>query len=101
VPLYGSVLSEVIFNVWVISNETDTCCNFIISYPKSLKEKSKIIMGFQNASTPDIPNCMGASDGIFIWTLKPSLKDEINQALAKRFFCGRKKIGLNCLVVSN
>jgi hypothetical protein len=47
-------------------------------------------MGFQNASTPGIFNCMGAIDGILIWTLKPSLKDATESGIdQKKFVCGR------------
>jgi hypothetical protein len=102
-PLYGVGVSEVNFSVWVIVDAINTCAKFTISYPESLEEQREIARGFQNASTPGIPNCAGAIDGILIWTLKPSLRDANESGIGqKKFLCGRKnKFGLNCQVVSD
>eukprot|EP00804_Cyclotella_cryptica_P022404 CCRYP_020044-RA/>CCRYP_020044-RA protein AED:0.32 eAED:-0.07 QI:0/0/0/1/1/1/2/0/430 len=102
-PLYGVAISEVHLSVWVIVYAINSCDQFAISYPESLEEQRKIARGFQNASTPGIPNCAGAIDGILIWTLKPSLKDANKSGIGqKKFLCGRKnKFGLNCQAVSD
>ena len=66
VPLYGIAILEGIFNVWVIVNAINIFSDFITFYPESLNKQRKIAMGFKNVSTPGIPNCMGAIDGILI-----------------------------------
>jgi hypothetical protein len=60
-------------------------------------QQLEIARGFEKKSTIGINNCVGAIDGILIWTNKPSTVDE--EAIKFRpakFFCRRKKkFGLN------
>jgi hypothetical protein len=75
-----------------------------ILYPGMLEEQRQIAAGFQAASTPGICNCAGAIDGILIWMLKPSEREQARKAGIdqKKFLCGRKhKFGLNCQTVSD
>lgn len=62
------------------------CPVLYISYPDSVEKQSKIAAGFEKASTPGINNCTRSIDGIFIWILKPSLKESKNVGVGQKGF---------------
>ena len=102
-PLYGISYWEALSSVWIAVAAINMCSELNISYPETLEVQREIAAAFQLASTPGIPNCAGAIDGILIWMLKPSAKDAMESGIGqKKFLCGRKnKFGLNCQAVSD
>ena len=60
-----------------------------------------IIEGFQNKRAIDINSCVGAIDGILIWTHRPSTNNiKVIKFGSTKFICGRKmKYGLNTMAV--
>jgi hypothetical protein len=82
---------EALSSAWISVAAINMCPQFNISYPESLEEQQKIAAAFQCASTPGIPNCAGAIDGILIWIIKPSTKDALESGIGqKNLLCGRK-----------
>lgn len=102
-PMYRLSYSDVLSSIWIIINDVNTCPNFHISYPESVKEQMKIAAGFQRVSTPGINACISAINGILAWIVKLSLKEATAAGIGQRkFLCGRKhKFGLNFQAVSN
>jgi hypothetical protein len=82
---YGGVVD-------VINN----CPHFDIKFPGS-NDQLNIASGFREKSGADFDKVIGAIDGSFIWTLKPS-KQECKDAVCgeKSYLCHRRdKFGLN------
>ena len=100
---FGIGYTEVLSSVWIFVEAINECPQFNIAYPDSLEEERKIEAGFEVASTPGIPNCAGAIDGILIWMLKPSLKEVTHTSIdQKKYLCGQKyKLGLNCQAITD
>jgi hypothetical protein len=97
--LFAISVKEVYRSVWVIVDAINNCHELRIEFPSDHAEQKKIAMGFKAKSVPGFDCCIGAIDGILIWTECPSAEDCL---LAKcgplKFMCGRKrKFGLNMM----
>ena len=95
--IHGVKDGEVLVSVWDVVDAIHKSSQLDIVFPESHAQQLEIARGFEEKSTIGISNCVGAIDGILIWTNKPSTVDEeaIKFGPAK-FFCGRKKkFGLN------
>lgn len=92
---------EVLRSVWLIVDALHKVDAFKIVFPTSHSDQLVIADGFKAKLSIGIDNCVGAIDGILIWTHKPSnaFLEEFGVGPAK-FFCGRKgKFGLNMQAV--
>ena len=78
-----------------------SCESFDIVFPDSEDEQQKFADGFWMRSRAGFKNCVGAIDGILVWTDKSSISDlaSLYFGLA-RFYCGCKsKHSLNIQAV--
>ena len=81
----------------MIVDAINQCPSFVIDFPTDHREQQKIAARFETKLSVSFNNCVGAVDGLLIWTAKPT-KQILEQAGlgCKKFFCGRKKrYGLN------
>jgi hypothetical protein len=71
---------------------------FYIMYPESHDKQRKMAQDFKQKSAANFDVCVGAIDGILIWTHKPTNRDcEKLQLGHGKSLCGRNnKYGLNC-----
>ncbi len=70
-----------------------------IEFPSDHAEQLRLAKGFQQLSTAKFDCCVGAIDGILIWTERPT-KAECDQAQwgPLKYMCGRKKkFGMNMM----
>jgi hypothetical protein len=83
--------------IWPVVEAINHCTDFDINFPEDHDEQVKIAGEFKAKSAPGFDVCVGAIDGILIWTEQPRKKDsDAMKCGAKRFFCGRKhKFGFN------
>jgi hypothetical protein len=72
-----------------------------INFPKCHERQKQIAAGFQHKSTPGFGACVGAIDGMLVWTEKPHESECVEMECGSgRFMCGRKgKFGLNLQAV--
>ena len=89
--------NEVLRSVWFVIDAIHAAPELKISFPVSHEKQSSIARGFQEKSSINIPNCVGAIDGILIWTHKPNINHMKEEECfnEKKMFCGRKKFGFN------
>ena len=73
--VYGASYGSVLESVWVIVEAINMTPEFNIFYPESLEAQRRIAARFKKSSTPKINNCVGAIDGILIWTTKPTKRN--------------------------
>ena len=75
--------------------------DFDIVFPESEEEQQKLADGFMMKSRAGFQNCVGAIDGILVWTDKPSISDLASLRFGSAwFYCGHKsKHGLNMQAV--
>lgn len=101
--VYGISHTAIMDSVWSVVEAVNLVPEFQIEYPKSHTEQMNIARGFEQASAVGFTNCAGAVDGVLIWILKPTEKDESSAGIGrKKFLCGGKgKFGLNCQAVSD
>jgi hypothetical protein len=87
--------------VWPTVDAINSCPSLKIQFPTSHDVQREVAKGFCSVSEVDFDCCVGAIDGIIIWTEKPFFSEcERLQCGAARFFCGRKsKFGLNMQAV--
>ena len=99
--LHGVGSTEVLTSFWYVIDAIHASPEMDIKFPESHEEQVDIMQGFQNKSAIDINSCVGAIDGILIWTHRPSTKDiKVLKFGSTKFFCGRKmKYGLNMMAV--
>ena len=85
----------------VVIDAINSCEQFGIVFPESEEEQQKVADGFMMKSRAGFKNCVGAIDGILVWTDKPSVADlESLHFRSTKFYCGHKsKHGLNMQVV--
>jgi len=102
-PLFGIAHSEVHNSVWNFVDAVTSCSLFDIEYPSDISNQKEIAAAFAVLSGAGFECCAGASDGILIWTHKPSERCcEESSCRPQKFYCGRKhKYGLNCQAVSD
>ena len=85
----------------MVIDAINSCEQFDIVFPKTKEEQQKVADGFMMKSRAGFKNCIGAIDGILVWTGKPSVADlESLWFGSMKFYCGHKsKHGLNMQVV--
>jgi len=68
-----------------------------IDFPKEHEEQIKIAKEFEEISSAQFRNCVGAIDGMLIWINKPNEEECAKVGVGSgKLFCGRKKkFGLN------
>ena len=70
--LHGVGLTEVLSRFWDVIDAIHASPELDINFPESHEEQVDIMQGFQNKSAIDINSCVGAIDGILIWTHRPT-----------------------------
>lgn len=87
--------------VWTIVDAIHQTPDLNIRFPSDHAEQCKIAKGFQNKSSVDVPNCVGAIDGIVIWTEEPSKQDCAEVQIGSgKFYCSKRaKFGFNMQAV--
>ena len=85
----------------VIINTINSCEVFDIVFPESEEEQQKLADGFMMKSRAGFKKCVGAIDGVLVWTDKPSISDLASLHFGStQFYCGHKsKHGLNIQAV--
>ena len=85
----------------MVINAINSCEDFNIVFPESEEEQQKLVDGFMMKSRVGFKNCVGAIDGILVWTDKPSISDLVSLCFrSTQFYCGHKsKHGLNMQAV--
>ena len=98
---HGVCVQEVYKSVHVVIDAINSCENFDNVFPESEKEQQKLVDGFLMRSRAGFKNCVGAIDGILVWTDKPSISDLASLCFRSTwFYCGCKsKHGLNMQAV--
>lgn len=88
---------EVTRSVWFVVNAVNKTKQLDIVFPTDHAEQQLIAEGFKRKSTIGLSNCVGAIDGVLVWTHKPSKPDIKKQPFGDgKMYCGRKhKFGLN------
>jgi DDE superfamily endonuclease len=73
----------------------------VFVFPECHQKQHLIAAGFAAKSSVEFQCCVGAVDGIRIWTHRPSEKDvSLTNFGLQRYLCGRKKkYGLNCQAI--
>eukprot|EP00980_Cylindrotheca_fusiformis_P016201 scaffold4811_cov171-Cylindrotheca_fusiformis.AAC.9 len=90
--------SEPTRSVWFITDAIHQCPDLSIKFPSTYSEQQAVAAGFKEISSIDIPTCVGAIDGILIWTHKANKNHIKNEEWGQEMtmFCDRKKkYGLN------
>ena len=93
-------LTEFFRSVWKVVDAVNATTAFDIKFPTDYKIQGKMAAKFHKKSEISLRNCVGAVNGILIWTNKPNKNDLRRQMLGpKKFFCRQKyKYGLNMQV---
>lgn len=96
-PLHGVHPNEVLLSVNHVINAVHCAQELSISFPEYHDDQQRIADEFRLKSSIGFWNCVGAIDGILIWTHKPTVMELLLLGFgAKKFFCGRKKkFGVN------
>jgi DDE superfamily endonuclease len=95
--VHGISHTEVYHSVWMVVDAVNECLELAFSFPEDHDKQRAIVEGFKSKSQVGFDNCVGAIDGLLVWTERFS--DEECRWVGvgpKKFFCGRKhKFGLN------
>ena len=99
--LHGMSVCEVYNSVWIVVAAINSCTatELKIEFPSTHAEQLRLAKGFQELSTANFDCCVGAIDGILIWTERPT-RSECAEAQwgPLKYMCGRKKkFGLNMM----
>jgi hypothetical protein len=99
--LHGMCVTEVYNSIWMVVAAINSCTapELKIEFPSDHAEQLRLAKGFQQLSTAKFDCCVGAIDGILIWTERPT-KAECDQAQwgPLKYMCGRKKkFGMNMM----
>jgi hypothetical protein len=99
--LHGVNPDEVTNSLWSVVDAIHESPQLDIKFPETYEEQMGLAQGFRQKSAIDISCCVGAIDGILIWTHRPSERDvKVIKFGSTKFFCGRKmKYGLNMMAV--
>jgi len=85
--------------VGIIVDIINNCHELSIQFPMDHASQKKVALGFKAKSVAGFDCCIGAIDGILIWTECPSADDCIRSKNGPlKYMCGRKKkFGLNMM----
>ena len=94
---HGISHSEVFNSVWIVVDAVNTTKELSFHFPSDHEQQRRIAKGFKARSRCGFDCCVGAMDGMLLWTEKPTLTScSYAKCEPKRFFCGRKhRFGLN------
>lgn len=97
--VHGISNSAVYDSVWIVVDAINECNDLRIRFPVSHHEQRLIANEFQKKLAAGFDCCVGAIDGILVWTEQPTPQDcDAAQCGATKFYCGRKKkFGLNMM----
>jgi len=95
--VHGISPVEVYRSVWKVVDAINTTEALAIVFPEDEEQQRALAKGFKELSDPGIACCVGAIDGLLIWTEQPTERDCLKAEVGpKKFMCGRKKkFGLN------
>jgi hypothetical protein len=95
--VHGVSHSEVFKCVWMVVDAVNQCESLAIKFPTSHIEQRRIAAQVWEASGAAVATCIGAIDGILIWTHTPSPADcELTGCGPTKYPCGQKhKFGLH------
>jgi len=96
--VHGVSHTEVFVSVWRVVDAVNKRDKLSFEFPEDHKKQRGVARGFlSNAKGPKFDCCVGAIDGMLIWTEKPTDQScEIAKCGSRTFFCRRKhKHGLN------
>ena len=89
--------TEVYDSIWFVVDAILACPQLKIKFPSDHFEQRRIALQFEGKSKANFDCCVGAIDGMLLWTEKP-MKREVEKAKVNgvlKFRCGRKhKYGL-------
>jgi len=82
--------------VWGVVDCINGCETLSFSFP-SLDEQHQICEGYKKRSWINLPNIIGAIDGMLVWVKKPSIEASDDAKVGQvNFYCSRKeKYGIN------
>jgi hypothetical protein len=95
--VHGISHTEVFHSVWMVADAINECAELSFSFPEDHAKQRSIAEGFKRKSQAGFDTCVGAIDGLLVWTERFS-DDECAWAGVgpRKFFCVRKhKFGLN------
>jgi len=97
--LFAISIKEVYRSVGIIVDVINNCHELSIQFPMDHASQKKVALGFKAKSVAGFDCCIGAIDGILIWTECPSADDCIRSKNGPlKYMCGRKKkFGLNMM----
>ena len=75
--------------VWYVVDVINKTESFNIKYPEDHEEEQKIAAGFKAVSQVDFDMVGGTIDGILIWILKPSMKENVWVSTSRNSFVVR------------
>ena len=88
---HGICVQEVYESVHVVIDAINSCESFDIVLPESEEEQQKLADGSLMKSRAGFKNCVGAIDGILVWTEKPSISDLMSiHFRSTQFYCEHK-----------
>jgi hypothetical protein len=102
--LAHGVSHSTVFNcIWRVVRAINKCKQLKIQFPSDHDVQRRIAERFKEKSQVRFNNCVGAIDGLLIWTEKPSEAAARKMKTgSKAFFCGRKgKYGYNLQAVAD
>ena len=90
---HGIGISNVYHSVWGIKDAINLCPKLEIKFPSCYGKQNEIAGKLKLKSTIVFDNCVGCTDGVLIWTSKPSIIFLLRAKLRfKNFYCGRKNV---------
>jgi hypothetical protein len=97
--LFAISVKEVYRSVGIIVDTINNCHELRIQFPMDHAAQKKVALGFKAKSVAGFDCCIGAIDGILIWTECPNANDCIRSKNGPlKYMCGRKKkFGLNMM----
>jgi len=88
--VHGVSPREVHNTIWEVVDAVNACKDLKLEFPENHAKQMQIASEFEGLSKAGFDNCVGAIDGILVWTHKPTDED-CGDIGAAKFFCGRKK----------
>jgi DDE superfamily endonuclease len=95
--VHGISHTEVFHSVWMVVDAINECEELAFGFPEDHVKQRAIAEGFKQKSWVGFDNCVGAIDGLLIWTERFSDEECAWAGCGpKKFYCGHKcKYGFN------
>jgi hypothetical protein len=99
--VHGVSVSAVYESIWIIVHAVNVCSSLRLQFPHTHQKQREAAQEFKKISKAGFGVCVGAIDGVLIWTERPTDADcKLAKCGPKKFFCGRKKkFGFNMQAV--